>query len=739
MPRKQDEAWFTVPEHTDELLAGRYGDPFSILGRHQAEKVDIIRAFYPDAANVRLIVQRPRSAEIEKSMRAVDDTGMFIGTIPRNARYRFKVTWADAVEEVEDPYSIGPVLDDAELEAFARGAHFHLHCLLGAHARTFDGIDGVLFAVWAPNARRVSVIGDFNIWDGRRHPMRLRHRAGVWELFIPGLHPGERYKYEILSANGEILPQKADPYAAFAERPPATASVVVSPWAYDWHDESWMAARHARHAPEAPISIYELHIPSWRRPGGNCDRVATWDDLERDLIPYVREAGFTHIELLPIMEHPFGGSWGYQPLGLFAPTARHGTPQQFAAFIDACHQAEIGVILDWVPAHFPNDVHGLAQFDGTALFEHMDPREGLHEDWNTLIYNFGRHEVRAFLISSAVMWLEQFHIDGLRVDAVASMLYRDYSRAEGQWVPNIHGGRENLEAVGFIRELNDTVRRVRPDVMVIAEESTAWPGVTQPTADGGLGFAYKWNMGWMHDTLHFMERDPLWRGYHLSEILFGTHYGFSERFVLSISHDEVTHGKGSLLARMPGDEWQRHAGLRSYLAFMWTHPGKKLIFMGCEIAQDGEWEHGGEIPWHSLENPLKAGTLRLVSDLNHTLRRTPALHERDADPRGFQWVVGDDVANIVFAWVRYAQDGPPVVVVWNTTPVIRQGYRVGVPEGGFWREIMNTDAAIYGGSNVGNGGGVSAERSAAHGHPWSLDLVLPPMALLILSPVRTEV
>lgn len=740
MPARQDRNGtpYHIPPNTDDLLAGRCGDPFSILGRHNAGSVDIIRVFYPHAAKVRLLVERPRSAPIERAMRPVDDTGMFIGTVRKGAPYRLHVIWADATEEVSDPYSFGPILPEEELRAFAEGRHFHIHHLLGAHPMTLHGVTGVRFAVWAPNARRVSVIGDFNIWDGRRHPMRLRHIAGVWELFIPGLTAGERYKFEIMGQDDTLLPQKADPFARRTELPPATASVVAGNDPFPWTDDAWMTTRIARHAPQAPLSIYEVHALSWRRPNGDPDRIATWQDLTRDLIPYVVENGFTHIELLPIMEYPFGGSWGYQTLALFAPTARHGSPEDFAAFINACHDAGIGVILDWVPAHFPNDLHGLACFDGTALFEHADPREGIHRDWNTLIYNYGRHEVRAFLISSALMWCEHFHIDGLRVDAVASMLYRDYSRQNGDWLPNIHGGRENLEAVSFLRELTDTLQRHVPDVQIVAEESTAWPGVTHPTADGGLGFSFKWNMGWMHDTLHFMQRDPLWRGHHLSEILFGTHYGFSERFILPLSHDEVTHGKGSLLSRMPGDSWRQHANLRVCFAFMWTHPGKKLLFMGGEIAQAQEWNHDGELDWRSLSEQPKAGMQRLVRDLNHTLRSHPALHELDTDPAGFSWLINDDDANVVFAWTRFAPPAPPVVVVWNATPVIRHAYRVGVPNAGEWREIINTDASVYGGSNVGNGGRVSAQAVAAHGCNWSVELVLPPLAVLILSPARGD-
>ncbi|GBR19126.1 glycogen branching protein [Komagataeibacter nataicola NRIC 0616] len=689
---------------------------------------------YHDAARVRLVVERPRAAAIERPMRRMGETGLHVGTIPAGARYHLKIVWADAVEETADPYAFGLLLDEADLTLFAQGRHGQLDHLMGAQPMVIDGTVGVRFAVWAPNARRVSVIGDFNFWDGRRHPMRLRHGAGVWELFIPGLGPGERYKFEIMTREGHILPHKADPFARFAERPPATASVVASPAPFAWNDANWMATRGRAQAENALLAIYELHVPSWRRPQGDPDRIMSWRELAGELIPYVQAAGFTHIELMPVMEYPFGGSWGYQPLGLFAPSARHGTPADFAAFIDACHTAGIGVILDWVPAHFPNDVHGLACFDGCALYEHQDPREGVHRDWNTHIYNFGRHEVRGFLIASALMWLERFHIDGLRVDAVASMLYRDYSRREGEWIPNIHGGRENLEAVAFLRQLNETVHETCPDAMMIAEESTAWPGVTRPVPQGGLGFSYKWNMGWMHDSLRFFARDPLWRGYHLNEILFGLHYAFSEHFILCLSHDEVTHGKGSLLARMPGDGWQRHANLRVFLAFMWAHPGRKLLFMGGEFAQEAEWSHEGEPPWRSLDDPLKAGMLGLVSDLNRLYRELPALHALDSDPAGFAWVIGDDTANAVLAWLRLAPGHDPVLVVLNLTPMVRHGYRVGVPVGGAWRERLNSDAGAYGGSGEGNGGGVMAQPEPAHGQPCSCVLTLPPLAALYLQP-----
>ncbi|MBV1829620.1 1,4-alpha-glucan branching protein GlgB [Komagataeibacter sp. AV436] len=732
---RHDAAHYVLPDGVDDLVQGRSSDPFAILGRHNRGRVDVIRVLYHDAARVRLVVERPRASPIERPMRRMGETGLHVGTIPAGARYHLKIVWADAVEETADPYSFGLLLDEADLTLFAEGRHRQLDQIMGAQPMVIDGTPGVRFAVWAPNARRVSVIGDFNFWDGRRHPMRLRHAAGVWELFIPGLGPGERYKFEIMTREGHILPHKADPFARFAERPPATASVVASPAPFAWNDAAWMATRGRLQATDAPLAIYELHVPSWRRPLGDPDRIMSWRELAGELIPYVQAAGFTHVELMPVMEYPFGGSWGYQPLGLFAPSARHGTPADFAAFIDACHGAGIGVILDWVPAHFPNDVHGLACFDGCALYEHQDPREGVHRDWNTHIYNFGRHEVRGFLIASALMWLERFHIDGLRVDAVASMLYRDYSRREGEWIPNIHGGRENLEAVAFLRQLNETVRETCPDAMMIAEESTAWPGVTRPVAQGGLGFSYKWNMGWMHDSLRFFARDPLWRGHHLNEILFGLHYAFSEHFILCLSHDEVTHGKGSLLARMPGDGWQRHANLRVFFAFMWAHPGRKLVFMGSEFAQEAEWSHEGEPPWRSLDDPLKAGMLGLITDLNRLYRDLPALHALDSEPAGFAWVIGDDTANAVLAWLRLAPGHAPVLVVLNLTPVVRHGYRVGVPVGGGWRERLNSDAGVYGGSGVGNGGGVVARPEPAHGQPCSCVLTLPPLAALYLQPV----
>ena len=593
------------------------------------------------------------------------------------------------------------------------------------------GITGVRFAVWAPNARRVSVVGNFNAWDGRRHPMRLRHGPGVWELFIPGLQPGAIYKYEIVAPSGETLPLKADPVAQQTERPPATGSIVPAPYEPKWTDEDWVARRGAHQASDAPMSIYELHAMSWLPHSEHQN--FTWDDLADRLVPYISGMNFTHIELMPIMEHPFGGSWGYQPLAQFAPTARLGEPAGFARFVNRCHAANIGVILDWVPAHFPTDAHGLARFDGTALYEHADPREGFHRDWNTFIFNHGRNEVRAFLIGSALFWLENFHVDGIRVDAVASMLYRDYSRPAGEWVPNQYGGRENLEAISFFQDLSRAVATRVPGAVMIAEESTAFPGVSRPADEGGLGFDYKWNMGWMHDTLHYMAEQPIYRRWHHGEITFGLVYAFSEKFVLPLSHDEVVYGKGSLIGKMPGDAWQRFANLRAYYGFMWTHPGKKLIFMGCEFAQEREWDHDHGLDWFSLDDPARHGVQSLIRDLNAAYRDNSALHVKDADHEGFRWVVMNDTDQSVYAYLRLgAEQDPPILVICNFTPLPRYGYRVGVPCAGQWQEIVNTDAAIYGGSNVGNGGAVTAEPHALHDLPASMTLTIPPLATIVL-------
>jgi 1,4-alpha-glucan branching enzyme len=573
------------------------------------------------------------------------------------------------------------------------------------------------------------VVGDFNAWDGRRHPMRLRHGVGVWELFIPGLHAGCLYKYEIHAGDGRVLPLKADPVAWQAEVPPATGSIVADPTPMRWTDRAWMDRRAALQRADRPISVYEVHAASWMRADG---QPLSWDDLAEKLVPYAVEMGFTHVEFLPIMLHPFGGSWGYQPLGQFAPGPGFGPPDAFARLVDRCHAAGLGVILDWVPAHFPDDAHGLAQFDGTHLYDHADPREGLHRDWNTLIYNLGRNEVCGFLIGSALHWLQHFHIDGLRVDAVASMLYRDYSRQAGEWVPNIHGGRENLEAVAFLQKLSETVAELCPGTLLIAEESTAWPGVTAPPKGQGLGFSFKWNMGWMHDTLRYMEQDPIHRAWHHHEMTFGMIYAYSEHFVLPLSHDEVVHGKGSLIGKMPGDRWQRFANLRAYFGFMWTHPGKKLLFMGGEFGQEREWNHDVSLDWHLLDDPLHRGVQHALRDLNRLYRGLPALHAGDCAPFGFRWVIENDSTDSVFAFLRLDGEGQEVLVVSNLTPVPRHDFRVGVPEAGRWEECFNSDAAIYGGSGMGNAGAAVAAHVPWNGMPASLSLTLPPLSTIVL-------
>ncbi|MET1077683.1 MAG: 1,4-alpha-glucan branching protein GlgB [Pseudomonas sp.] len=722
----------------EALLRAEHPDPFAVLGPHRAGEGVVIRAYLPGALAVRL---RPRDEGTSEVLTTLDQSedlpGLFVGYLPRSIPYLLDIHWAGGHQLSEDPYSFGPLLGEMDLYLFAEGNHRHLGQCLGAQLLSVDGVPGVRFAVWAPNARRVSVVGPFNNWDGRRHPMRQRIPSGVWELFIPRLQADEAYRYEILGPEG-VLPLKADPVALATQAPPETASVVAEPQQFEWHDEQWLERRQALHSPRAPLSIYELHAGSWRHEGGDEGRDYSWPELAERLIPYVLEMGFTHIELMPIMEHPFGGSWGYQPLSMFAPSARYGSPRDFAGFVDACHVAGIGVILDWVPAHFPTDLHGLGMFDGTALYEYAHPFEGFHQDWDTLIYNLGRTEVHGFMLASGVHWLKQFHIDGLRVDAVASMLYRDYSRKQGEWIPNRHGGRENLEAIDFLRHLNDVVAQEAPGALVIAEESTAWPGVSRPTQEGGLGFSYKWNMGWMHDSLAYMSQDPINRRHHHDQMTFGLVYAYSERFVLPISHDEVVHGKGSLIDKMPGDRWQKFANLRAYLAFMWAHPGKKLLFMGCEFGQWREWNHDGELDWYLLNQPEHEGLRQLVGDLNRLYRSQPALHELDCEPAGFQWLIGDDAANSVFAWLRRDEAGQPLLVVANFTPVPREQYRVGVPAAGHWQELLNTDAQGYGGSNLGNLGTVISEPLAAHGEADSLSLMLPPLSVLILRPVPDE-
>ena len=726
-----------LPEQQDieALISAQHRDPFAVLGPHpDGQGGQIIRAFLPGALSVKVVARD--SDDLLGSLHGTDVAGLFAAHFDHTQPYRLRINWAGAEQTSEDPYSFGPLLGEMDLYLFAEGNHRDLSSCLGAQVMSVDGVPGVRFAVWAPNARRVSVVGDFNIWDGRRHPMRLRHPSGVWEIFIPRLEAGEAYKYEILGEHG-ILPLKADPMALATQLPPDTASKVASPLAVDWQDSAWMEGRAEHHRHDKPLSIYELHVGSWQcevDDVGDIARQYTWHELAERLIPYVTQLGFTHIELMPIMEHPFGGSWGYQPLSQYAPTARYGSPDDFGAFVNACHVAGIGVILDWVPAHFPNDAHGLAQFDGTALYEYANPLEGFHQDWNTLIYNLGRTEVHGFMLASALHWLKHFHIDGLRVDAVASMLYRDYSRKAGEWVPNRFGGRENLEAIDFLRHLNDVVALEAPGALMIAEESTAWPGVSQSTAHGGLGFSYKWNMGWMHDSLHYIQQDPVYRAHHHNELSFGLVYAWTERFILPISHDEVVHGKHSLIDKMPGDRWQKFANLRAYLSFMWTHPGKKLLFMGCEFGQWREWNHDQQLDWYLLQYPEHQGVQKLVGDLNRLYRDCPALHDQDDVAQGFQWLIGDDATNSVYAWLRWSKDGQPLLVVANFTPVPRQGYRIGVPFAGTWQEVLNSDADTYAGSNYGNGAGVGTEPLPSHGQTHSLALNLPPLGVLILKP-----
>ncbi|WP_407316372.1 1,4-alpha-glucan branching protein GlgB [Pseudomonas sp. nanlin1] len=726
---------FPPKAEIEALVRAEHGDPFAVLGPHaDGAQGQFIRAYLPDALSVSVLDKA--SGETIGTLEQHDIPGFFAAHLDNRQPYLLRINWAGGEQITEDPYSFGALLGDMDLYLFAEGNHRDLGNVFGAQATQVDGVDGVRFAVWAPNARRVSVVGTFNGWNGRRHPMRQRLPSGVWEIFIPRLQPGEVYKYEILGRDG-VLPLKADPVARCTELPPATGSRVAKPLRFEWQDDEWLERRGAAHSAEAPISIYELHAGSWQceiDEFGEVVRSYNWHELAQRLIPHVQQLGFTHIELMPIMEHPFGGSWGYQLLSQFAPSARYGSPEDFAEFVNACHKAGIGVILDWVPAHFPTDTHGLARFDGTALYEYDNPLEGFHQDWNTLIYNLGRTEVHGFMIASAVHWLKHFHIDGLRVDAVASMLYRNYSRKEGEWVPNRYGGQENLEAIDFLRHLNDVVNVEAPGAMVIAEESTAWPGVSSPTQEGGLGFNFKWNMGWMNDTLKYMEQDPINRKHHHSQMSFGLVYAYSERFILPISHDEVVHGKHSLIDKMPGDRWQKFANLRAYLTFMWAHPGKKLLFMGCEFGQWREWNHDHQLDWYLLQYADHQGVQKLVGDLNRLYREQPALHQQDSVPEGFQWVIGDDAGNSVFAFMRWGKEGAPLLVVANFTPVPREAYRIGVPIAGRWTEVLNSDADTYAGSNFGNGGGVYAEEVPGHGQSHSVCVNLPPLGVLILKP-----
>ena len=724
------------PALMEALTQARHHDPFAHLGPHaDATGRWWVRALLPGAEAVS-VVQAADGQELAALTRR-DPAGFFEGALPAGqgaVNYRLRVRWHHGGEGVyDDAYRHGPLIGEQDLYFLGEGSHLRPFEVLGAHPVALGegalAVNGVRFAVWAPNAERVSVVGDFNSWDGRRHAMRSRGSSGVWEIWVPHVAPGDCYKFEIRTRGGQVLPLKSDPFARASQVRPANASVV--PQALGPR-RALPADRHTANQRQAPISVYEVHASSWRQ--GAQGGFPSWDELAESLPAYVADLGFTHIELLPVSEHPFDGSWGYQTLGLYAPTARFGPPEGFARFVQACHDRGLGVLVDWVPAHFPTDAHGLAQFDGSALFEYADPREGFHRDWNTLIYNFGRNEVRNFLVGSALYWLEQQGVDGLRVDAVASMLYRDYSRNDGQWVPNVYGGRENLEAIALLKRVNEVVGGECPGAFTVAEESTAFGGVSAPTYAGGLGFHFKWNMGWMNDTLRYMQQDPVHRRWHHDKMTFGLVYAFSENFMLPLSHDEVVHGKGSILGRMPGDEWQRFANLRAYYGFMWGHPGKKLLFMGQEFGQPTEWNHEQALPWDLLHHALHAGVHALVRDLNHLYRRHPALHALDCEGSGFEWIDAHDHEHSIFSWVRQDGRGERLLVVSNMTPVPRHDFRLGVPEGSqAWVEVLNTDSADYGGSNVGNGRQrLSPEPVAWNGRVQSIRLTLPPLATVFL-------
>jgi len=705
-------------------------DPFAYLGPHPAPGGGfVIRAIQPAARSVEVRLSGDRIVAM-----ASGAGGIFEARVDDASNYRLRITFqAGHVFEIDDPYRYGRVLTDFDLHLLSEGTHHRVFEKLGAHRITVGSTTGVHFAVWAPNADRVSLIGDFNSWDGRVNPMRLLVPSGVWEIFIPDLRDGENYKFEIRTKQGHLL-RKSDPFGFAFEVPPQSASIVRDISGYVWRDEAWMQSRREQGGwLTRPMAVYEVHLGSWARIPEEGNRFLTYAELAHRLVPYVKGLGFTHIELMPVMEHPFSGSWGYQVLGFFAPTSRFGPPEDFKLFVDACHKAGLGVILDWVPGHFPRDEHGLARFDGTALFEHADPRQGEHQDWGTLIFNYGRNEVRNFLLSNALFWLDEYHIDGLRVDAVASMLYLDYSRREGEWIPNQYGGRENLDAIAFLQELNRLTHGQHSGSITAAEESTAWGGVSRPVHLGGLGFTYKWNMGWMHDMLKYVSENPVHRRWHHNEVTFSMLYAFTENFILPFSHDEVVHGKGSLLDRIPGDVWQKHATLRTLYGYMYGHPGKKLLFMGDEFGQWNEWSHDKSLDWHVLEEPLHAELRRFVQDLNWHYSAEPALYECDFTHDGFSWIDCNDNENSVISMIRYAHDRLNfLVMIFNFTPVPRHDYRIGVPSPGRYVEILNSDSELYGGSNVGNSGGVDADPVPAHGFAQSLRLTVPPLGCLYL-------
>ncbi len=729
----------------DAIVNATHGAPFRVLGPHLTDSHTlIIRAFLPQAsAQATVSVEISNAKTTRHPMERVAQEGLFEVTLPRRRQipnYQFVITEPDGrVTRLHDPYSFPFMLSDFDLQLLGEGRHHQAYEKLGAHVREVNGVKGVNFAVWAPNAKRVSVIGDFNQWDGRRHPMQRRNDGGIWELFIPDARTGEHYKYAIVSQNQGYYTERADPYGFYAEVRPRTASIIYDLRQYEWHDYDWMRTRIVTQGFDRPLAIYEVHLGSWRRKPEEGGRFLTYRELAEQLPKYVKDLGYTHVEFLPISEHPYDGSWGYQPVGMFSPTSRFGSPDDFRALVDACHQAGLGVILDWVPGHFPKDGHGLVYFDGTHLYEHEDRRLGEHTEWGTMIYNYGRNEVRNFLLANALFWLSEYHIDGLRVDAVASMIYLDYARKEGDWIPNRYGGRENLEAIEFIKTLNTLAHHYHPGILTIAEESTAWPMVSRPTYLGGLGFSYKWNMGWMHDLLDYFSSDPIYRRYKQDRITFSLMYAFSENFILPLSHDEVVHLKRSLLDKMPGDFWQRFANLRALYGFMYGHPGKKLLFMGGEFGQWHEWAYDRSLDWHLLEYEPHQKLQRYVRDLNRLYTSEPAMYEVDTSWEGFNWVDFRDTDNSVVAFLRRAKDQDDFLLfACNFTPVPRHNYRLGVPRGGVYHEVLNSDAGDYYGSNLGNMGAVVADNTPSHSFPASLNLTLPPLAVIVLKPEKTK-
>lgn len=727
----------------DQIIQANHSDPFHVLGAHPVSGVAaglVIRAYLPEAHQVWVVPSGQPGLPLP--MEKVRPEGFYTlflegQTLPYSYQLRV-LDYHDQSFQFIDPYTFPPVLSDFDLHLMGEGNHYKKYEKLGAHLRVLEGVSGVQFAVWAPNARRVSVIGDFNRWDGRRHPMRVRGSTGIWELFIPGLGEGTLYKFEIKARYSDYLAQKADPYGFFFEHTPKTASVVHDQHRYEWQDQQWMQARPQRNWLESPIAIYEVHLGSWMRVPEENNRYLTYQELADRLIPYVQEMGYTHIELMPLAEHPFDGSWGYQVVGYFAPTSRFGTPEEFSSFVDRCHQTGLGVLLDWVPAHFPKDGHGLGYFDGTSLYEHSDPRLGEHRDWGTLIFNYGRNEVRNFLLSNALFWLDRYHIDGLRVDAVASMIYLDYSRQPGEWIPNQYGGNENLDAIDFIKRFNELAHHYHPGVLTVAEESTSWPAVSRPVYLGGLGFSLKWNMGWMNDMLLYFAKDAIHRKFHHNTLTFGLLYAFTENFVLPLSHDEVVHGKGSLLSKMPGYFLEdKFSNLRLLHGYMYGHPGKKLLFMGGEFGQGNEWNHDQSLDWDLLRWPLHQQLQRFVKDLNQLYRSQPALYEVDFQHMGFEWIDFHDSDNSIVSFLRRAKNADDFLVfLFNFTPVVREGYRIGVPVAGFYAELLNSDSSIYGGQNIGNAGGLPSENFPWQGRPHSLQVTVPPLVMLVFKLVR---